>query len=66
MEGENSEEIKRITEELTQASHKIAEAMYAKASQQQQGQGAGGAGAGEASGAKEEDVVDADFEEVQK
>jgi len=66
MEGEDTEEIKRLTEELTQASHKLAEAMYAKASQQQ----AQSEGAGEpesASGpSKDEEVVDADFEEVQK
>jgi len=68
MEGENVEEIKKLTDELTQASHKLAEAMYAKAaSQQQQAQGGGGPEAGYQGGAsKEEDVVDADFEEVRK
>jgi molecular chaperone DnaK len=66
MEGENSEEIKRLTEELTQASHKLAEAMYAQASQQES-QAGGAAGAESAAGGpKDEDVVDADFEEVQK
>ena len=66
MEGDNTEEIKRLTEELTQASHKLAEAMYAQASQQQ-AQGDGTAGAETTAGApKDEDVVDADFEEVQK
>jgi molecular chaperone DnaK len=69
MEGENASEIKQLTEELTQASHKLAEAMYKQASQQ-----AGQAGeehAGRAAGASQEkrskaddDVVDADFEEV--
>jgi len=65
MEGENAEEIKRLSDELTQASHKLAETMYAKASEQAQ---AGAAGADEPSGeaAKDEDVVDADFEEVKK
>ncbi|MEJ2588788.1 MAG: molecular chaperone DnaK [Deltaproteobacteria bacterium] len=67
MEGEDAEEIKRLSEELTQASHKLAETMYAQASQEQ-GQAAGGspgadAGSGES---KDDDVVDADFEEVQK
>ena len=58
--------IKRLTEELTQASHKLAEAMYAQASQQQ-AQADGTAGAETTAGApKDEDVVDADFEEVQK
>ena len=65
MEGENAEEIKRLSDELTQASHKLAETMYAKASEQAQ---AGAAGADGPSGesAKDEDVVDADFEEVKK
>jgi len=69
MEGDNADEIKRLTDELTQASHKLAEAMYAKASQQQAqaGGGAGAsAGAGSSGGSSDEDVVDADFEEVKK
>jgi len=65
MEGDNSEEIKRLTEELTQASHKLAEIMYQQASQQQEQ--AGGAGPEpDAGGPENEDVVDADFEEVKK
>jgi molecular chaperone DnaK len=70
MEGDDKDEIRRLSEELTNASHKLAEAMYQQASQadgQKAGPGAG-AGAGAAEGAKaakpEEDVVDADFEEV--
>ncbi|UCH21253.1 MAG: molecular chaperone DnaK [Deltaproteobacteria bacterium] len=65
MEGENTEEIKRLSEELTQTSHKLAAAMY------QQAAGAGHQQAGaepeaEQPGASssDEDVVDADFEEV--
>jgi molecular chaperone DnaK len=66
MEGDNTEEIKRLTEELTQASHKLAEAMYARASQQQAQAGAS-PGAESAAGASQDDeVVDADFEEVKK
>ncbi len=67
MEGENVEEIKRLSDELTQASHKLAETMYAQASQQQQAQ-AGGGSAGQSGGgaSADEDVVDADFEEVKK
>ncbi len=66
MEGENSEEIKRLTEELTQASHKLAETLYAQASQQQ-AQAGGGRGPESAAGAsQDEEVVDADFEEVKK
>ena len=66
MEGEDAEEIKRLTDELTQASHKVAEAMYAQATQQQEQ--AGGAPGGESAGgaSQDEDVVDADFEEVKK
>jgi len=66
METDNAGEIKQKTEELTQASHKLAEAMYAKAGGQQQAQpGAGPADEG-AGVAQDEDVVDADFEEVKK
>ena len=65
-EGEDAEEIKRLTEELTQASHKLAETMYANASQDQD-PGAGGAGPeSEAGPSQDDDVVDADFEEVKK
>ena len=65
-EGEDTEEIKRLTEELTQASHKLAETMYANASQDQD-PGAGGADPESAAGpSQDEDVVDADFEEVEK
>jgi len=64
MEGDNTEEIKRLTEELTQASHKVAEAMYAKASAEQ-GR-AGGSGESGSAPHKDDDVVDADFEEVKK
>jgi molecular chaperone DnaK len=66
MEGDDLEEIKRLTEELTQASHKLAEAMYSQASQQEaQAEGAAGAGSSPDSSG-DEDVVDADFEEVEK
>jgi molecular chaperone DnaK len=67
MEGEDAAEIKRISEELTQASHKLAEAMYQQASQNQQQAGAGAESAEQAAGGgstADEDVVDADFEEV--
>lgn len=70
MEGDDVSEIKRLSEELMQASHKLAEAMYQKASQADQQQ----AGADDAAGGPEqpgpstpdEDVVDADFEEVKE
>jgi molecular chaperone DnaK len=67
MEGDDVAEIKRLSEELTQASHKLAEAMYQKASQADQQQaGADAAGGPEQPGPStpDEDVVDADFEEV--
>ncbi len=66
MEGDDTEEIKRLTEELTQASHKLAEAMYTQASQQEApAEAAAGAGSS-AQSSGDEEVVDADFEEVQK
>jgi len=67
MEGEDAEEIKRLSEALTQASHKLAEAMYQQASQGNAQQGADGGAdqaAGQNSGPQDDDVVDADFEEV--
>jgi len=65
MESEDVEAIKKGLESLTQASHKLAEMMYAQATKEKAGEGAEG-GAGQASGAKKDDdnVVDADFEEV--
>ncbi len=69
MEGTDADEIKRLTEELMQASHKLAEAMYAKASGGEQAAGEQAAGASEQSEPKQtvdEDVVDADFEEVKE
>jgi len=69
MEGDNTDEIRRLSEELTQASHKLAEAMYQQASQKdaQQHGGAGASGNQEAgASAADEDVVDADFEEVKE
>lgn len=68
-EGEDTAEIKRLTEELTQSAHKLAEAMYQQASQagQQQADGSEGPSGdqGGPSGA-DDDVVDADFEEVKE
>jgi molecular chaperone DnaK len=66
MEGEDTEEIKRLSEELTQASHKLAEAMYQQASQSGDPQAEAGDDSTSQAGATgpEEDVVDADFEEV--
>ncbi len=69
MEGDDLEAINSAQEELTKASHKLAEAMYAKASAQAQGaagaETSAGQGTGQAGSTKaDDDVVDADFEEV--
>ena len=67
MEGEDLTEIKAAQEELTTASHKLAEAMYAKASEPHGGAQGGpeaGGHAGAGAGKKDDDVVDADFEDV--
>ncbi len=76
LEGDDVEAIKQATETLTQASHKLAELMYAQANAGTgQPGGAGGTGGaapgGDAgttgnasSGQDNDDVVDADFEEV--
>ncbi len=64
MEGEDTGEIKRLTEELTQASHKLAETIYANANKEQP-QGQQGPES-DADTPKDDDVVDADFEEVKK
>jgi molecular chaperone DnaK len=69
LEGQDADAMRRAGEQLGQASHKLAEAVYAKASQQQSAQQQGSEkqdGQGPAGGEKRkrEDVVDADFEEV--
>ena len=67
METEDVAEIKRLSEELTNASHKLAEAMYQQASAGRQQAGAAEGSADQpGSEAPEEDVVDADFEEVKE
>jgi len=68
MAGDDVDAIKAAQEEATQASHKLAEAIYAKATAKE---AAGTAGASEGGAQTEEakaddDVVDADFEEVDK
>ncbi len=59
--------IKSAVEALTNASHKLAELMYAQAAKETPGgpQDTGGAGgAGKSGGKDDDDIVDADFEEV--
>ena len=63
--ADDLDEIKRLTEELTQASHKLAEIMYANAAKDQP-QGGGPQGDSPDDSQKDDDVVDADFEEVKK
>ena len=66
--GDNVDDLKKGIESLTQASHKLAEIMYSQATREQGGPQSGGgqeAGGGQPGGGKgDEDVVDADFEEV--
>jgi molecular chaperone DnaK len=68
LEGQDAQAMRSAAEELSQSSHKLAEAMYAKASQQQRAQSASGeeaqGDAGKADQKKKDDVVDADFQEV--
>ncbi len=69
LEGDDKDAIQREMEQLTQVSHKLAEEMYKKAAEQQgQGPDAGGQQAAgdqaQSADSGQEDVVDADFEEV--
>jgi molecular chaperone DnaK len=66
LDSDDVDTIKSAADRLTQVSHKLAEAMYAKASQTEQTQeGTGGAETNKESQKKpDEDVVEAEFEEV--
>src|SRR5499433_569599 len=67
LEGQDAQAMRTAAEQLSQSSHKLAEAMYAKASRQQPGQEASGDAKEQPAGdgkKKKDDVVDADFEEV--
>ena len=66
LKGEDVERIKRAQDNLTKASHKLAEIMYREAQQAQPGQGATGAGQQQQrpGGPKEGEVVDAEFEDL--
>jgi molecular chaperone DnaK len=66
LEAESAEEINAAYETLVKASHKIAEVMYQQASQSQAGGGdnASGAAAGGAGAGGGDDVIDADFVDV--
>jgi len=60
IEGDDSEEIKKKSEALAQASHKLAEMMYA----QSQDAAGGDDAAADSGAAANDDVVDAEFEDV--
>jgi molecular chaperone DnaK len=65
LDSGDAEKIKERSNALMQASMKMGEAMY-KAQQSAQAGGAGDAGGAAGGEAKKDDVVDADFEEVDK
>jgi molecular chaperone DnaK len=62
LKGNDADAITAKTNTLAQASMKLGEAMYKQAAEQQAGDGTGGTPGGD--GKKEEDVVDAEFTEV--
>ena len=74
LDSEDLEALKTVTNELTQVSHKLAEAMYARAAKEQQASQQGEAngpqaeaGNGSTSQTQNKDnIVDADFEEVKE
>ncbi len=61
IEGDDPEEIKKKSEVLAQASHKLAEMMYA---QSQEGDAAPGDAESSSAESSDDDVVDAEFEDV--
>ena len=71
LKGDDADAIKKATEELSQASHKLAEKLYQQKADTgagqpggpEQGQPGGGQAGGKTGGA-DEDVVDADYTEV--
>ncbi len=68
-DSSDTDAIKQKTEELAQASHKLAETMYQQASQegsQQTGAGDPGDQAQDDAAADDDDVIDADYEEADK
>jgi molecular chaperone DnaK len=72
LDGQDAEAMRKAAEQLSQASHKLAEAMYAKASAQQRPaqeeatNNSASDGGGSDSSKKKDDVVDADFTEVKE
>ena len=70
IETDDVDAIKSDIEALTQASHKMAEILYSQQAEQQGGEAGDGSGdtpaSEEKSGKDDDDIVDADFEEVKK
>jgi molecular chaperone DnaK len=66
MEGTDKDAITRQMEQLTQVSHKLAEEVYKRTAEQQAASAGGEAAGGTSEKKPDEDVVDADFEEVKK
>jgi molecular chaperone DnaK len=69
LEGGDTEDMKRAIEELTQSSHKLAEIMYQQATKQTASGGekkarAAGDKEGNGGGKADEDVIDAEYEDV--
>jgi molecular chaperone DnaK len=65
LEGGDPEQMKTATEALEKVSHKLAEEAYKKAAAENGAQGGqAGDGAGQQASGKDDDVVDADYEEV--
>ena len=65
-DSDNVDDIKAKIEALSQASHKLAEVMYQQAAQEGQAGGQASPGADAGAAQDDDDVVDADFEEVKK
>ena len=64
LSGEDAEEIRAKSQALVQASMKLGEAMYRAAQEGAGSDGSGTGGGATGGGAANEDVVDADFEEI--
>ena len=65
LEGGDVAEIRAKTESLQEASHKLAEAVYAQASQAQAASAQAGNGGGDGAAAADDEVVeDADYEVI--
>ena len=62
LKGSDVQKIKATMENLVQASHKLAEAVYAQASAEAGGGAPAGGVPGEEAGPDEEEVIDADYE----